>query len=365
MGKSKAKSKKEKKSRKSERTEDLEKKTKNDKRALKLVLEEAERFRKSPQEKEKSRPRKRKEPKPEPEEEEESSELETVEEDDATHSSSEEVEENSSDLFESEEVEGRCSNGLYTALEWVPHMEPNKHISSICLASRNSGKSYLMKSMIKNSLRGFFDLYIVICDTADTRKEYKEAIEGEPGVVVECFDHLPDGLWDNIKADHDAHVEAGTKPLSICIILDDASAMGIGLDQQLKSLYCNARHCATSIFWSLHHPKVIDTLIRANSDLVIILKIKSPQMRESVIKNLLLGSVDFPLLGMEKPKPSVEKSFFENVLSTYCKNQGDVLILDQRPRNQRGNDTEEELFRYRAPAEKKHKPVKEDDSPYE
>lgn len=358
MGKSKAKSKKEKKSRRSEKVEDAEKKTKNDKRALKLVLEEAERFRKSPEEKEKTRPRKRKEPKPEPEEEEESSEPETVEEDDATHSDSQE--EDSSDLFESEEeVEGRCADGMYTALEWVPHMEPNKHISSICLASRNSGKSYLMKSMIKNSLRGFFDLYIVICDTADTRKEYKEAIEGEPGVVVECFDHLPEGLWDNIKADHDAHVEAGTKPLSICIILDDASAMGVGQDQQLLSLYCNARHCATSIFWSLHHPRVVSTIIRSNSDLIIILKIKAPQMRDSVIKNLLMGSIDFPQLGL--PPPKSEKKFFESVLSTYCKNQGDTLVLDQRPRNQRGNDTEEELFQYRAPAEKKHKPVKEDD----
>jgi hypothetical protein len=353
-----------KKSKRSERKEEEEEKTKDDKRALKLVLQEAERYRKSPKEKEKEQKKAsrkaKKEAEPE-EEEEESSEREPIEEDDATHSSSEEEDSEEDSLFE--EPEGRCADGMYVPLEWVPHMEPNKHISSICLASRNSGKSYLMRSLIKNSLRGFFDLYIVISDTADTRKEYKEAAEEEEGVMCEAFDHLPHALWDNIKAEHDQAIADGVKPLSICIILDDASAMGVGQDQQLLSLYCNARHCATSIFWSLHHPRVVSTIIRANSDLIIVLKIKAPQMKESVIKNLLMGSIDFPQLGLASPKS--EKKFFESALSTFCKNQGDALVLDQRPRNQRGNDTEEELFRYRAPKEVKRKPVKEDDRPHD
>ena len=360
-----------KKSKRSEEKDQVEQKTKDDKRALKLVLQEAERYRKSPKEKEKEQKevdrKKRKEwlaskpPKP----------RKPIEEDDATHSSTEEEEESEEEDTSSEEdslfeePEGRCTDGIYSALEWVPHMEPNKHISSICVASRNSGKSYLMKSLIKNMLRGFFDLYIVISDTADTRKEYKEAAEEEDGVMCEAFDHLPQGLWDNIKAEHDQAIADGVKPLSICIILDDASAMGIGLDQQLKSLYCNARHCSTSIFWSLHHPKVCDTLIRANSDLIIVLKIKSPQMKESVIKNLLLGSVEFDAIGLPQPKKSMVVPFYEQVLKTYCRDQGDALILDQRPRNQRGNDTNEELFCYRAPKEVKRKPIQEDDRPHD
>ncbi len=367
-----------KKSKRSEKKEQAEQKTKDDKRALKLVLQEAERYRKSPKEKEKeqkkSAKKSKKEEKVEWENEpatwvdrsdDESSEREPIEEDDATHSSSEEEETSSEEDSLFDEAEGRCADGIYSALEWVPHMEPNKHISSICVASRNSGKSYLMKSLIKNMLRGFFDLYIVISDTADTRKEYKEAAEEEEGVMCEAFDHLPQGLWDNIKAEHDQAIADGVKPLSICIILDDASAMGIGLDQQLKSLYCNARHCSTSIFWSLHHPKVCDTLIRANSDLIIVLKIKSPQMKESVIKNLLLGSVEFDAIGLPQPKKSMVVPFYEQVLKTYCRDQGDALILDQRPRNQRGNNTNEELFCYRAPKEVKRKPVQEDDRPHD
>lgn len=224
--------------------------------------------------------------------------------------------------------------------EWIPKFNKGQHFSSILVSSRNSGKSYLTKYLIEKRMVGLFDLAFVVCGSPTERENYCDVLEGTH-VFVTGFENLPPDLWPRIKQLQKERKDAGKSMLNILLLFDDS--VGLKYNKDLLDIYCTGRHHFVSCFFLIQSLTLLEPNVRANTDVWCVLKLKSAKFRAMVIEQTLSGLVDLDV------KPAEEKRFYQRLLNTYAKKQGDALVVDLRAVSDRGNQEEAELFRYRAP----------------
>jgi hypothetical protein len=231
----------------------------------------------------------------------------------------------------------------YKPANWKPSFKADKPFSAMCLASRNSGKSFLTKYIFSQVLRGYFNVAFVITQTPDEREEYVEVFTKQ-GVVARGYDDIPETLWTDIKTNFEKRRSEGLSPLKIAVLIDDVGQV-MRQNKDVVEMYTQARHFSLSIWWNSQHTSLIGTVVRGNSDIVVVLKLKSNQLKKSVLDNILRGTVELP----PDVSPADELRFYTQLLATYVKKQGDALICDLRPPGDRGNTGDDELFQFRAP----------------
>lgn len=245
------------------------------------------------------------------------------------------------------EAEGETSeeNG-FRLPEWEPYFkgDGSRGFSMILLASRNSGKSYLIRSLLKSAMSEHFDVAFIICESRDDREAYEDLLENMD-VQVSGFDYLPEDLWEKVKRAYDESAEAGETPLRVLFLLDDAVGSSYKNSQSMLKIFCTGRHSGASVIWSTQASKLIDTACKSNADVIFLGKTKSPQQQKSVVENILMGSVELP----DDFPPKKEKRFYTDLHKVYSATQGDFLVADQRPEKDRANKGPEELYSYRAP----------------
>lgn len=225
--------------------------------------------------------------------------------------------------------------------EWQPQFTRGTHISSIMLASRNSGKSYLAKYLIESRMVNKFDVAFVVCGSPKERDNYVDILS-RIHVFTQAFPDLPDDLWSRIKETQAKRDAEGKKMLDILLLFDDS--VGNKYSEDVKEIYCCGRHHGTTCFYLVQAVTILQPTVRQNTDILILLKAKSAKLRETIIEQMLRGTVE-----LGDVKGVDEKKFYQRLLSTYAKKQGDALVLDCRDPSQRANQEEEELFRFRAP----------------
>lgn len=231
----------------------------------------------------------------------------------------------------------------YKPASWKPSFKADKPFSAMCLASRNSGKSFLTKYIFSQVLRGYFNVAFVITQTPDEREEYVDVFKNQ-GVVARGYDDIPETLWTDIKSNFEKRRLEGLPPLKIAVLIDDVGQV-MRQNKDVVEMYTQARHFSLSIWWNSQHTSLIGTVVRGNSDIVVVLKLKSNQLKKSVLDNILRGTVELP----PDVSPADELRFYTQLLATYVKKQGDALICDLRPPGDRGNTGDDELFQFRAP----------------
>lgn len=225
--------------------------------------------------------------------------------------------------------------------EWRPQFTRGTHISSILLASRNSGKSYLAKYLIEKRMVNKFDLAFIICGSPKERDNYVAILEGIH-VYTAAFADLPEDLWERIKSQQQARKDAKLKMLDILVLFDDS--VGNKYSKDVLEMYTCGRHHNTTCFYLIQAVTLLSPTVRQNTDILILLKAKSSKLRDTIIEQMLRGTVE-----LGDVKGSEEKKFYLRILAAYAKKQGDALVLDCRDPSQRGNSSGEELFRFRAP----------------
>lgn len=251
--------------------------------------------------------------------------------------------EESSESSSEEELQ---ENEVPFSLEpWEPYFraDGSKPFAMLFLASRGSGKSYLVKSLLRNNLADHFDIAYVITSSPDEAKMYRDVLEGN-NIVVEVWSSVPDTLWEDIQKEHLESKAAG-KPWRTLVLIDDM-AMRTKYDEDIMEMYSQGRHHGTSVMLLLQHSKMCDTIIRTNIDLCFVGPITSPQQRESVIKNILQGYVQGLPSGMKRVEV---KAIYDSILDKYTGSEGDFIVVDSRKTQVRGNAGKEKLFYYRAP----------------
>jgi len=216
--------------------------------------------------------------------------------------------------------------------KWKPKFKRGDYFSMIIFASRNSGKSYLIKDLIRNYLRSKYDIFIVVSDSGDT--------ESDLGPV------LPVGqthFWTSMNYDAITIMEGqnkeraaeGKNPLSMLIIFDDKVSVRQRSDDRLMQLFTRGRHMNLSIIFSGQAKKFADTGFLNNADYVILLKANSQQQRKTILDNVLKGTVDVP-------DDVNENRYLSTIMRTYMSEVGDAIVIDCKKGTNGG------LLRYRA-----------------
>ena len=212
---------------------------------------------------------------------------------------------------------------------WEPEFKKGKHFSSLIISSRNSGKSYLCRYLLKYKLRHLYDMFIIICNNLEEREKYQDIVPTE--LAFSTFDG---DMIKEIIAANQKRSKEGKKPINWLVLMDDSIGNKIKNDDDMLQTFATGRHFNVSIIFISQNYSLCNTIWRNNSDLIFMLKQNSSQARKAIKENIIAGSIY-----IEKD----ENKLINKVMHNYMSKVGDVLVVDYR------NACSDNLFRFRAP----------------
>jgi hypothetical protein len=216
--------------------------------------------------------------------------------------------------------------------KWAPKFKRGHCFAMLLFASRNSGKSYLIRHLIRDYLIPIYDIFIVVSDSPDTITDFAPCCP--QGTIF--LKEMNYEIFNEITRKNQELTKKGKADLNSLLIFDDKIGKDTKNDEQLLQLFTRGRHLGISIIFSSQAKKMAETTWLNNADYTIILKQNSAQQRETVVKNILKGTVE-----VEDPKQ--EDRLIRDIVKGYASDQGDALIINNAAKSSNN------LFWYRAP----------------
>lgn len=217
-------------------------------------------------------------------------------------------------------------------LRWKPKFKRNDPFAMLIFASRNSGKSYLIRHLIRSYLRRKYDLFIVVSDSPDTESDLSPVCP-EGTIFLTEMDYAS---IDKMQEANAERLRQNKEPLSMLIIFDDKIGREVKNDDQLLQLFTRGRHLGISLIFSSQSKKFAETTWLNNADYVILLKANSQQQRKTILDNVIKGTV-------EVPDGVHEEKYLRAIMGKYMSNTGDALVIDSKAQSNNN------LMWYRAP----------------
>ena len=211
--------------------------------------------------------------------------------------------------------------------------------AALLVASRNSGKSTLVRSLWTSTLRHHFDMVVCFCPT-DFDGDYRATFDNSGSKLF--YRELRPEVLQRLMDAQEARRRAGRKMARVLLVLDDLSTSRERYDDMLKHLYTRGRHYQVSIIFSTQATQLTDTVWRNNSDYVWVGRQISARSREMVVEQFLMGTVDED----ELPPGSKEKTLLKRVLKQNTKDHS-FVVIDYATGT---GDIDDTVFRYKAPA---------------
>lgn len=224
------------------------------------------------------------------------------------------------------------ASGTVKLATWKPKFKRGDYFSMLIFASRNSGKSYLIKHLIRTYLRDKYDIFIVVSDSGDTESDLGPVL---PPERTQFWNEMNYGAITIMEGQNKERTAEGKKPLSMLIVFDDKVSVRQRSDDRLMQLFTRGRHMHLSIIFSSQAKKFADTGFLNNADYVLLLKANSQQQRKTILDNVLKGTV-------ETPDEVNENKYLTMIMRQYMSNVGDVIVIDCKKGTNGG------LLRYRA-----------------
>lgn len=229
-------------------------------------------------------------------------------------------------------IQPNPTNQPYRLRKWKPKFKRNKPFAMLIFASRNSGKSYLMRHLIRTHLRKINDIIVIVSDSPDTKKDFEPCC-GPNTIFLSDMNFT---IINNLTAKNAKRAQEGKEPLNMLLIFDDKIGNDIKNDQNLLNVFTRGRHLNLSVIFSSQSKKLAETTWLNNADYTIMLKSNSAQQKKTILENVLRGSIN-----LDDPRTEVQT--LTAIVREYCSNQGDALVIDSQTT---ANDN---LFWYRAP----------------
>jgi len=209
--------------------------------------------------------------------------------------------------------------------------EKGKHYSTFICASRNSGKTYLLKHLWP-FYKSLYDLQIFFCNSLNA-KIYSEFLTDDD--LKTCFSEYDSGIINDLFS-----FQMLTKnSLDINIIFDDCSDRYAQKESNsLLQVFIRGRNSNMSVIFSTQSPNLLSRISRNNVDYLFLMKIRSSEMRLTVNEYFLKGYVPLP--------PTVktnneEVKYIDKWMSVNAFNRN-ITVIDYLDTNK--------IYRYRAPS---------------
>lgn len=271
-------------------------------------------------------------------------------------------EESEEDTSESEEeqpsadlVKKGQSTYVFNPTSWKPFFKKGEPVRMVTIGQANSGKSYFIKYLLTSHLftdgpNGHYNYCIIVSESYDERSEY-EKIAKAFGIPVAVEDKWPLGTYDRLKRSFVQRTEAGLPPLNVLLIVDDFGQSdytqgGKGtIGDEFTKCFTLGRHSNISVLVLAQSPRMVGHTSKGSASLICFTKLATAQQKEVVLKQVLSGSVDLP----SRTTGAQEMRFYKDILAKFAHDQGDMIIIEYRPEEQRGNQEKRNLYKYRAP----------------
>lgn len=215
---------------------------------------------------------------------------------------------------------------------WRPKFKRGKCFAMLMFASRNSGKSYLIKHLVRDYLRDSYDVFIVVSDSPDTKQDFEPVF---PAGTIFLTD-MNYSIINDLAEKNKELAKKQQEPLNALIVFDDKIGKDTKNDDNLLQIFTRGRHLGVSVIFSSQAKKAAETTWLNNADYTIILKQNSAQQRETIVKNVLKGTVNVADIKRED-------SIIREIVKQYASMQGDALVIDNAAKSSNN------LFWYRAP----------------
>lgn len=215
---------------------------------------------------------------------------------------------------------------------WKPKFRRGGYFSSMLVASRKSGKSYLVKYLLQEHLMGLYHLTVIMCPSIDDLEEYNSCIGKFPKKLCSKYDEQ---YLERLVLRNEERMIKGKKPIETLVLIDDSSGVDTRNSDMLFKLYTRGRHAGISVIFICQEYTSLKPGIRNNVELWILLRQLSTNGRVKAAEEVLSGS--------NRLDSSInEKKFYLDLQDDYAREVGDALIVDKR-----GED--DGLFYFRAP----------------
>lgn len=246
-----------------------------------------------------------------------------------------------------EVVEGDTLKFKFTPPQWKPRLDAGDPIRACLISMSNGGKSYALKYLLNDYMASnprWADYFIVVCGSTDEIEAYTSIIESW-GKPVFASERWPEQMWGNICNEYEQSKLNDEEPLRPCIIVDDQGSRDLVDNDDFISVYTNGRHKMTSVLTLVQAPRMIGQIAKAQSSLIFIGKTNNMFQKDIITKQILSGMIPVPV----ETTTAQENRFIKQIVHDYAKKQGDMIVLDYRPTNKRGNREESDVFWWRAP----------------
>jgi len=194
-----------------------------------------------------------------------------------------------------------------------------ENFSMLMLASRRSGKSYLLKHLFDNYMK--FNKVVIFTRNKSNYDDWKTKM---------IYDKFNEGTLQILNNYNKKNNER------ILIIFDDFMGKDTKSSEEISKLFSEGRHNGLSVVFLVQELKGAATTWRNNSDYVIILRNNSQDERLKIIDKMLRGSVFY--------EGKSEIKFYSGLIKKYTENYK-CLIIDNL---QTSSDINDKLSWYRA-----------------
>lgn len=198
---------------------------------------------------------------------------------------------------------------------WKPQTVPIP-FSSMIIASRRSGKSYLIKHLFTKYWAKKFDIVVVMSPT-NFNGFYEEFIFGNF-----FFDELNAEFLELLLTKQKKREEEGKKSRKVLLILDDCSDDRERYSGLIQKIYTKGRHYNISVIFSTQESVLTSTVWRNNSDFIIVGKQLGGRGRQNVADNFLIGNIDED----EVPAGLSERGYMGQLLRKYTADHSFIVL---------------------------------------
>lgn len=209
-----------------------------------------------------------------------------------------------------------------------------KNFSCVISASRRSGKSELIKHIIKeNKFNDIFDHIVVFCSTYDTMEKYQEIIKGDL-----FFTEYDENIINNMMMLSEKYKKKNKEKYYL-IIFDDMINDVSKLNNNIISLFSKGRHYNFSVIFSTQKLSALSTCIRNNCDFFLFGLNKNNKEVMFILEEYLNG------LANDKERDNIdEKKFYRTIVDKYTIDYN-FIIIDYT--NNKTNDFYKTCFYYK------------------
>lgn len=186
---------------------------------------------------------------------------------------------------------------------------------AICARSQ-SGKSVLLRKILKEIWKDYFAIYILspTCLLSDDWEEFKK---GKYKKVIDFIDEpskeFVEGIFETMK---ELYTEKPNLKKRVLIIADDAQEMyeTQGAGDILNKLAYLGRHVGISYMMSAHKWKGLSRLFRINSRQKLFFRVNNNQELKGICDEIQTGTL--------------KSEDAEDMINTHCRNYSSILIKD-------------------------------------